>query len=131
MNRGEIRVTPADDFPSDDRFYFSVERADPRRILFVHEERDHRSVLYYQTALDASNEAAFSLEPVTVEQVANISPSKYAVVVLSDVASLPGSFDGALQKYVRSGGAVMIALGRMAATRNRVPVLDEAISDTR
>ena len=130
MNRGEIRIEPADDFPSDDRMYFSIERADPRHILFVHEERNQRSVLYYQTALNASNEAAFVLEPVTVEQVANVSPSKYAIVVLSDVASLPGQFEGALQKYVRSGGAVLIALGRMSAVHNRVPVFDEAISDT-
>jgi hypothetical protein len=131
MNRGEIRVEPADNFPTDDRMFFSVERADPRHILFVHEERNQRSVLYYQTALDASNEAAFVLDPVTAEQVANISPSKYAIVVLSDVASLPGQFEGALQKYVRSGGAVLIALGRMSALHNRVPVFDEAIAETR
>jgi Aerotolerance regulator N-terminal/von Willebrand factor type A domain len=131
MNRGEIRITPADDFPSDDHIYFSVERADPRRILFVHDGRNQRGLLYYQTALDASNEAAFVLEPVTVEQVANVSPSKYAVVVLSDVASLPGAFESALQKYVRGGGAVMIALGRMSAQHNRVPVFDEAIDEAR
>ena len=131
MNRGEIRVTPTDDFPSDDRFYFSIERADPRRILFVHEERNRRDVLYYQTALDASTDAAFVLEPVTVDQVANVSPSKYAVVVISDVASLPGAFESALQKYVRGGGAVMIALGRMSASHPRVPIFDEAIDETR
>src|SRR5262249_37082348 len=51
MNRGEIRVEPPDSFPNDDRMYFSVERADPKRILFVHEERNKRAVLYYQTAL--------------------------------------------------------------------------------
>src|SRR5579864_1521620 len=131
MNRGEIRITPADDFPSDDLIYFSIERADPRRILFVHEDRNRRDLLYYQTALDASTEAAFVLEPVTVDQVANVSPSKYAVVVLSDVASLPGAFEGALQKYVRGGGAVLIALGRMSATHPRVPIFDQAIDETR
>jgi hypothetical protein len=131
MNRGEIRITPADDFPDDDHLNFSIERADPRRILFVHEQRNQRSVLYYQTALDASNEAAFTLEPVAVEQVANLSPSKYAVVVLSDIASLPGDFENALQKYVQSGGAVMVALGRMSALHNRVPVSGEAISEAR
>jgi hypothetical protein len=131
MNRGEIRITPADDFPSDDRIYFSIERADPRRILFVHEERNRKDLLYYQTALDASNEAAFVLEPVTVDQVANVSPSKYAVVVLSDVASLPGAFEAALQKYVRGGGAVMIALGRMSAMHPRVPIFDQPIDETR
>ena len=63
--------------------------------------------------------------------MANLSPSKYAVVVLSDVASLPGGFEGALKKYVQSGGAVMVALGRMSGNQNRVPVLDEAISEAR
>ena len=72
MNRGEIRVSPADSFPADDHFYFSVERADQRHILFVHEDRGARAVLYYQTALDASSEAAFTLDPVTVEQVVNL-----------------------------------------------------------
>jgi Aerotolerance regulator N-terminal/von Willebrand factor type A domain len=131
MNRGEIRITPADDFPSDDRIYFSIERADPRRILFVHEERNRKDLLYYQTALDASNEAAFVLEPVTVDQVANVSPAKYAVVVLSDVASLPGAFEAALQKYVRGGGAVLIALGRMSAMHPQVPIFDQPIDETR
>jgi len=70
------------------------------------------------------------LEPVVVDQVANVSPSKYAVVVLSDVASLPGQFEGALQKYVRGGGAVMIALGRMSATHPRVPIFDQAIDES-
>ncbi|HTM47965.1 MAG TPA: BatA domain-containing protein [Bryobacteraceae bacterium] len=131
MNRGEIRISPADDFPSDDHLNFSIERADPRRILFVHEQRNPRGVLYYQTALDASNDAAFNLETVTVEQVANISPARYALVVLSDVASLPGAFEAALDKYVRGGGAVMVALGRMSTMHGRVPVFGEAISETR
>jgi hypothetical protein len=131
MNRGEIRISPADDFPADDHLNFSIERADPRRILFVHEQRNARGVLYYQTALDASNEAAFNLETVTVEQVANISPAKYALVVLSDVASLPAAFEAALDKYVRSGGAVMVALGRMSTMHGRVPVFGEAISEAR
>jgi hypothetical protein len=131
MNRGEIRIAPADDFPSDDRLYFSVERADPRHILFVYEAGKPKGLLYYRTALDASNEAAFALESATVEQVANISPSKFSLVVLSDVASIPAAFESALEKYVRSGGAVMIALGRMSAMHKRVPVFGEAIDDTR
>src|SRR5712692_11723425 len=131
MNRGEIRIAPADDFPSDDRLYFSVERADPRHILFVYEAGKPKGLLYYRTALDASNEAAFALESATVDQVANISPSKFSLVVLSDVASIPAAFESALEKYVRSGGAVMIALGRMSAMHKRVPVFGEAIDDTR
>ena len=54
MNRGEVRIDSGDDFPADDHFYFSVERADPRPVLFVH-ERAQRSatLLYFRTALEA------------------------------------------------------------------------------
>jgi hypothetical protein len=134
LNRGEVRISPADDFPADDHFYFSAERADPRHILFVHQERDgliRGSPLYYRTALDSSSDAAFVLDPVAVEQVANISPAKYAVVVLSDTGTLPAAFDTALRKYVQGGGAVLIALGRASSQLSRVPVFDESIGGTR
>src|SRR5262249_54209918 len=131
MNKGEIRITPADDYPQDDHFNFSVERADPHHILFVHEERGARAVLYYRTALDSSAESAFVLDPVSVDQVANISPAKYSVVVLSDVGSLPAAFDSALQKYVQGGGAVLIAMGPLAAHQPRVPIFDAAVNESR
>lgn len=130
LNRGEVRITPADDFPADDHFYFSAERADPRRILFVHQDRDTRAALYYRTAIEASSDAAFTLDPITMDQVANISPAKYAVVVLSDPGSLPATFDSALRKYLQGGGAVLIALGRASAQLPRVPLFDEAIRGT-
>ena len=131
MNRGEIRIAPPDDFPADDRFYFSVERADPRRILFVHQERNARDVLYYRTALDSGADAAFVLDPVAVEQVANVSPSKYALVVLSDTGLLPAAFETALEKYVRGGGAALIALGPASAHAPKIPVIGEAIDENR
>ena len=43
-----------DSFPADDHLNFSVERADPRKILFVYEARGRNGLLYYQTALDSS-----------------------------------------------------------------------------
>jgi hypothetical protein len=36
-NRGEVRIDSADALAADDVFYFSVERADPRHALFIHE----------------------------------------------------------------------------------------------
>lgn len=130
-NRGEIRIEPPDAFPNDDRFYFSVERADPRRVLFVHEERDGRSLLYFRTALDASNEGAFALDAVQPQQSGNISPSKYALVVLSDVASVPAGFEEALRSYVRGGGSVWVSLGRFARERTKVPIFEEAVTEAK
>jgi hypothetical protein len=131
LNRGEIRIDSADNLPDDDRFYFSVERAEARRVLFVHEARNQRDALYFRTALEAAAESAYALDAVAVEQSANLDPHKYAFVVLSDVGTLPASFETALRDYVRAGGSLLVALGRESALRSRVPVFDEAVVEAR
>jgi len=131
LNRGEIRIDSGDNLPHDDRFYFSVERAEARRVLFVHEARNQRDALYFRTALEAAAESAYALDAVPVEQSANLDPHKYAFVVVSDVGSLPASFETALRAYVRAGGSLLVALGRESALRNRVPVFDETVIEPR
>lgn len=131
LNRGEVRISPADTLGADDAFYFPVERADPRRILFVHEARQPRGLLYFGSALEASSAGAFAVDAVTADQAGNLAPEKFAAVVLSDVAAVPPSLDRALKSYVRGGGSVLIALGVVSATRPRVPVSNEAIVESR
>ena len=131
LNRGEIRIDSGDNLPGDDRFYFSVERAEARRVLFVHEARNQRDALYFRTALEAAAESAYALDAVPVEQSANLSPQKYAFLVLSDVSGLPASFETALRDYVRAGGSLLVALGRESALRTQVPVFDETIIEPR
>jgi hypothetical protein len=131
LNRGEVRIDSGDNLPDDDRFYFAVERAEARRVLFVHEGRNQRDALYFRTALEAAAESAYALEAVPVEQSANPDLHKYAFVVLSDVGSLPSTLETALRDYVRGGGSLLIALGRESALRNRVPVFDENIAEVR
>ena len=111
-NKGEVKVESGDTLPADDTFYFSVERADPRHALFVHEPENTRALLYFKAALEASGQSAFEIDPVTPLQVSNVSPSKYAFIVLSDVGSLPGGFENELRIYVKGGGSVLISLGR-------------------
>jgi hypothetical protein len=131
LNRGEIRIDSADNLPEDDRFYFPLERAEARHVLFVHEARSERDVLYFRTALEAAAESAYQLDAVSTEQSANLAPQKYAFVVVSDVASLPASFEAALRNYVHGGGSLLLALGRDSAMSNRVPVFDEGVIETR
>jgi len=130
-NKGSVRVDSGDALPGDDVFYFSVERADPRHALFVHETGDDRGLLYFKTALEASGQDAFVIDPATVEQTANVNPEKYAFVVLSDVGSIPGGFENQLRDYVHSGGSVLIALGHSSVASTKVPVSDDHISGTR
>lgn len=130
-SRCEVRVEPADALPDDDRFHFAVERAEPRPALFVQEPNHGRGLLYFRTALEASAQAAFRLEPVSAEQTAGIDPARYAFVVLSDVSAIPPAFESALKKYVEAGGSVLAVLGRMGAARGRVPVSGAAILESR
>ncbi|HUA86320.1 MAG TPA: BatA domain-containing protein [Bryobacteraceae bacterium] len=127
FSRGEVRIDSADTFPADDHYFFSVERTDPKKILFVDDGRHPKAELYYQAALDASPDAAFTMETQRPDQAANVKLSNYALVVLSDVGTLPGGFEDSLKNYVSNGGAMLIALGPASAAAPRVPVLDEAI----
>ncbi len=130
-NKGEVRIDSADSLPADDTFYFSVERGDPRHALFVHEAENTRALLYFKAALGASGQSAFEVDPATIEQTTNLSPSKYAFVVLSDVGALPGGFENELRSYVRGGGSVLISLGHMSVARTRVPVAGHRIEEAR
>jgi hypothetical protein len=131
FSRCEVRIDAADSLPADDVSLFAVERSDPRKVLFVHEVNDKRSPLYFRSALASAAESAFTLESVSVDQTANLQPSKYAFVVLSDVLSLPSTFENTLNSYVKGGGSVLIALGTAGARRPRVPVFGDNILESR
>jgi hypothetical protein len=131
-NKGEVRIDSADSLPADDVFYFSVERADPRPALFVHDADGSGGLLYFKTALDASGQSAFDVTPTTPDQTANLAPSKYAFVVLSDVTSIPAAFENQLRDYVRGGGSVLIALGHHSMSfGGKVPVTGQKILEAR
>ena len=127
-NKGEVRIDSADTLPADDTFYFSVERADPKKALFVQESPGSRGLLYFKAALDAAGQSAFEIDPATADQSANLNPSRYSFVVLNDLATLPGTFESTLREYVRSGGSVLITLGVKSAQRTKVPVTGETIA---
>jgi hypothetical protein len=131
LNKGEVRIDSADALPNDDVFYFSVERAEPRHALFVHEAADTRDLLYFKAALESSGQSAFTIDPATVDQTANLAPSKYAFVVLSDVGTISPGFENQLREYVRGGGSVLIALGHRTIEHSKVPVSDARIEAAR
>ena len=130
-NKGEVRIDSADSLPADDVYYFSVERSDPRPALFVHDTDSDGGLLYFKTALEASGQSAFDVTPATADQATNLSPSKYAFVVLSDVGSVAPGFENQLRDYVRGGGSVLIALGHRSVLRGKVPVTGQTILESR
>ncbi len=130
-NKGEVKIDAADGLPADDTYYFSVQRDDARKALFVHEADKTRALLYFKEALEASGQSAFQVDGVTVEQSANLNPSKYAFVVLSDVGAISAGFENELRNYVRNGGSVLVTLGYKTVQRSKVPVSDAKIEATR
>ena len=131
LTRCEVRIDSGDSFPADDASFFAVKRSDPRKVLFVYESNDTRSPLYFRAALTSAAESAFNLEAVSVDRVADAQPTGHDFVVLSDVASLPSSFESALTNYVKAGGSVFIAAGTSTAHHPNIPIFGDTITDSR
>jgi len=130
FSRCEIKIDSADALSADDENLFAVQRSDPEKVLFVHESNDRKSPLYFSDALTAAAESAFTLQTAAVEQLNGIDPSRFAFVVLSDLVSLPASFESDLDRYVRNGGSVLIAAGSNTAHRPRIPVFGSRVLDS-
>jgi hypothetical protein len=128
-SRCAVRIEQPDAFTGDNQSFFSVKRADPERVLFVHQTSDTRSPLYFGTALAAAAQANFVLQSITPDQAADIDPTKYAYVVLSDVAFVPGILENALLRNVESGGSVLVAAGSASAHREHIPVFGGSAQD--
>ena len=128
-SRCEVRIDAAEGFSADDASSFAVRRADPEKVLFVHQPGDSRSPLYFGSALAAVAQASFVMQPISVEQAADVDPTKYAFVVLSDVVSIPSILENSLMQYVRNGGSVLIGVGTSDAHRQRIPVFGESAVD--
>jgi len=122
FSRCEIRVQGDDALSTDNTYRFAVRRSDPRKILFVHSPRDQRSSLYFDAALRAATHGFFLLQSVSSEQVASITPDRFAFVILSDAIALPPLFERALEQFISRGGNVFIALGLEAENHPKIPL---------
>ena len=127
FSRGEVRVEGGDILPADDRFYFAVERTDPRKVLFVDDGKRPRSQVYYRAALESSGDSQFQIEVVRPEVAANQQLSHYAFVVLDDIGAPSTTLEDALKKYVTAGGSVLVTLGTTSAAQPKVPLTEDSI----
>jgi hypothetical protein len=129
--KGEAKIEGRDSLAADDSLLFSVERADPRRVLLIHESKDTRSPIFFRDALAAGTDGSFGVDAIPVEQSAGIDPSRSAFVVVSDVMSLPANVEAQLKRYVQGGGAVLVAVGTNSARRQQVPIVGDRITEAK
>lgn len=127
FSRAEFELTPADGLPRDDLRRAALDNSDPEPVLFVSGDARRRDLLYFRTALDASESARFALESATPAEAARLNPGGYALVVLSDVPDLPSAFASRLQAWIRNGGAAFVALGPNSALAGRVSLTRHAV----
>lgn len=127
-HRGEVRIEPRDQLSGDDTLLFSVERSDPRKVLFLYAGGQPDEALYYKTAMDAAPGAGLSVESARIGEAASKDLSKFAFVVLNDPGNLDTASARALCNYVSAGGAVLIAAGPRTARAGRVPISGDVVN---
>jgi hypothetical protein len=130
-HRGKVSIEPHDPLPNDDEFNFSVERSDPRRVLFLYAAGNAREAFYYKAAIDSASDTGLIAEPFPLEQAAGKDFSKYAFVVLNDAGGLMDKTAQDLCAYVQHGGSAFVVLGPSTARAGRVPLSATRTSDDR
>jgi hypothetical protein len=130
-HRGKVTIEPHDALPNDDEFNFSLERSDPRRVLFLYAAGNTREAFYYKTAIDSASDTGLIAEPFPLEQAAGKDFSKYAFVVLNDAGGLTDKTAQDLCGYVQHGGAALVILGPSTARSGRVPLSSGRTADDR
>jgi hypothetical protein len=122
FHRGEIRIEPHDGLPQDDSFPLSIERSDPRKVLFLYQGGRNRGAFYYRTALESASDTGLTVQPAPVEQASKNDFAKHAFVVLDDIGGLDQALEQRLSDYVHKGGALLICVGENTARNGRLPV---------
>jgi hypothetical protein len=99
VSRGEVRMTPADDLSFDDAVYFTIQRREPYKLLFVSGGGD-RPLVYFRQALGAGEDPAFAIE--------TSGPLRqFSAVILVNASSAPPH----LREFVEKGGGLLVAPG--------------------
>ncbi len=127
-NRGEIRIEPHDALPEDDAYPFSIERADPRRVLFLYGGGRNREGFYYKAAMESSANAGLLVDLAPLEEASNLDLTKFVFVVLSDPGELPTAAASKLRSYVEKGGGLFIAAGIDTVRSGAVPLTGTKVS---
>ncbi len=121
INRCEIKIE-GDDFPFDNRFYFTLRRAEQLKALLIETASRGRSEsFYFRNAMTTGENLPFDVESKTAGSVNPGDLSPYRVVILNDATISPALATG-LTKFVEAGGGLIIATGphTEAASFNQV-----------
>lgn len=128
FTRAEVALAEADALPADDAFLFSVERADPERLLLLHGPRSAASAVFLRAALDTAAPGLFALDALPAASAASVTLDRYAAVILADPGALPAPLETALRRHIEQGRGLLTAVGAATTAAGRTPVTSLAIA---
>ena len=128
QHRGEVRIDSSDALTPDNRFLFSVERSDPRHVLFLYSHGRAKQAFYYKAALQSASDIGLDVEELPVEQLADKDLSRYAFVVLNDLGSLDKAIEQKICSFVMGGKAALVAIGPDTISAGRIPLSKLSVS---
>ncbi|MGH9754264.1 MAG: BatA domain-containing protein [Blastocatellia bacterium] len=110
VNRGVI-VIEGDNFPFDNRFNFTLRRAEQMKALVIETATRGRGESFYlRNALTTGENLPFNLEVKTAGSVNPADLGAYRVIILND-APAGQALAAGLVKFVEGGGGLVIATG--------------------
>lgn len=115
VNQCEIRVE-GDDFPFDNKFYFTLRRTEQLKALLIETASRGRSESFYiRNAMTTGENLPFDVETKTAGSVNPTDLSGYRVIILND-ATISSALATGLLKFVEGGGGLIIAAGAHTET---------------
>lgn len=130
---------PRDALPIDDVRYAQAYLRDDVRVLLVNGDprttRHDDELFYLEAALRPGDRAdsGNAVRSVTADELAGVELTDFDVVVLANVAALPEPIVGALSRWIRKGGGLLLAPGERvdaaAYDRSMLPLLPQGLRD--
>lgn len=122
QHRGEVRIGATDALQTDNHYYVSVERSDPRPVLFLYAHGRAKQAFYYKAAFVSAPESGLQVETLPVEQLGEKDLGRYAFVVLNDVGNLDKAAEQKICSFVTGGKAAFVAIGPDTVMAGRIPL---------
>jgi von Willebrand factor type A domain/Aerotolerance regulator N-terminal len=110
-NRAMIQVE-GDNFPFDNRYFFTLRRTDQLKALVIESATRGRSESFYlRNALTTGENLPFNVESKTAGAVNPTEVANYRVIILNDPGSVSQALAAQITKFIEGGGGLIISAG--------------------
>lgn len=121
-------LEPRDDLSNDDSFLFSIEHADPRKVLFLHGVGRRADAFFYKSALDAASGVGLRVQAASLDEGAQLDLSQFAFLVVNNPGDLDKATSQRLRDYVIKGGAMLVGVGPATERAGGILVSAESVA---